>query len=82
MYSNIKNVLKYYQTALKEGSCSVNYWYGPNVIALKYLKKKGTIKDVYYRGIYLGTEFEGFLFVSSDDSTEEVLIRKGKLSDK
>ncbi len=81
MTKDQKTVIEYYETSLKNGRCSVNYYYAPHGVAHKELIKQGIIKYVTYRGIFLGDEYKDHLFEVEAGSSdcEEILINRGKL---
>ena len=79
-----KKVLMYYNLALKNGRCPVNFYYEPHVLAQRQLVNRGDIKEVVYRGLFLGYEYQGHLFntVAGSGDCEEILVMKGKLEGK
>jgi hypothetical protein len=76
-----QNVLDYYEIALTMGRCSVNYYYAPHVEAHKILVKEGILKEIKYRGIFMGIEYKNHLFktVAGSGDCEEILVNEGKL---
>jgi hypothetical protein len=79
---NKQTVLDYYEKALSTGQCYVNYYYIPHVDAHKHLVKEKILKNVKYRGIFLGVEYKGYLFkiIRGSGDCEEILVNAGKLN--
>ncbi len=77
-----KTVLMYFNRALRNGSCPVNFYYEPHNRALQQLINRGTLKKVEYRGMFLGYEYNNNLFciVAGSGDCEEKLMMKGILT--
>lgn len=76
-----KFIIEYYETALKNGRCSVNYYFAPNSWAKKDLVKDGVIKEIRVGKVYVGSEYKGHLFKVSygPGDCEENLINLGEI---
>ena len=61
-----QHVIEYFEDAIKRKFVSINYWFQPNVDALKTLKKSGIIKDVRVGKILVGEQYKGYLFVQRE----------------
>lgn len=75
------SVIEYFERALKNGMCSVNFYYSPNTEALEDLIKEGTIKIQKIGSLHIGWEYKGHLFDirSGYSDCEENLYDLGKI---
>ncbi len=70
-----RTVLMFFNRALRNGSCHVNFYYEPLTIALRQLVNRGTLKKIEHRGMFLGYEYNNNLF----NIVNGALILKGVL---
>jgi len=76
-----KNVLEWFEIALKYGECGINLYYSPNNKAWESLKSQKDFKEAKYKGVFVGYEYKGYLFniKYGPGDCEENLIRGEKL---